>query len=78
MEATDPVIKAMRLDRGLMTKIAKRLGITRSAVNQWQRVPAGHVHRLSKIMEMHPHSIRPDIFPPPRKRKQRAQSRPAK
>lgn len=78
MEVTDPVIAAMRSDRGLMTKIAKRLGITRSAVNQWQRVPAGHVHRLSKIMDLHPHSIRPDIFPKPRKPKQSAQSRAAK
>lgn len=71
MKVSDPVIRIMREDRGLMTKIAKRLGITRSAVNLWQRVPVSHVHRVAGIMDIPPHVIRPDIFLPPRKRKAR-------
>ena len=75
MEVTDPVIATIRANADLAEKIAKSLGISRSAIRQWQRVPANRVHRLSTIMSLHPHFIRPDIFPKPRKPKQPAQSR---
>lgn len=69
MNAVDPVVARIRKVRGFQTILADKLGITPAAVGQWPRVPAKHVYRVARILDLHPHTIRPDIFPPPRKSK---------
>lgn len=41
--------------------LAKQLGISRSAVHQWQCVPIKHVAAVSKITGLSPAQIRPDF-----------------
>lgn len=62
--SVDPVVLKLREQRGLLTKVAGALGISRAAVSDWKRVPPKHVHRVAKLLNWHPHTIRPDIFPP--------------
>lgn len=53
------------LTRGAKAKIARALGITKQAVSQWRRVPAGRVLIVSEITGIPPHELRPDIYPEP-------------
>lgn len=71
MEVRDQVVARIRRERGLQTRIAILLGITRSAVGNWKRVPPRHVQRVSELIALHPHTIRPDIFPPASNSKKR-------
>jgi hypothetical protein len=61
---TDPaaVMKAIRADRGLAVKVAKRCGITRMAVYQWPKVPVDRLHDVADATGWRTQDIRPDIF----------------
>lgn len=50
---------------GGVTALANLLGITKGAVSQWERVPAGHVLRVEALTGLSRHTMRPDIFGPP-------------
>jgi hypothetical protein len=63
----NPVLAAIRNKRGFAATLGKRLGITRSAVWMWERVPPKHALTVAKFMKLHPHRVCPDIYPPPRK-----------
>lgn len=56
------VMKKIRSQRGMASKIAKACGINRAAVYQWERVPVERVAVVAKIMKMKRAEIRPDIF----------------
>jgi DNA-binding transcriptional regulator YdaS (Cro superfamily) len=58
----DPAIAMIRAERGLAVRIADALGIDKSAVYQWVRVPATRVQIVSELIGMPPEKIRPDIF----------------
>lgn len=51
---------------GSASALARRLGITKSAVCQWERVPAERVGRVSELTGIPPYVLRPDLFSPPR------------
>lgn len=58
-------IEIIRTTRGLNAKITRELRLSRSAVSQWSQVPADRVVRVSEIIGIPPHEIRPDVFPAP-------------
>jgi DNA-binding transcriptional regulator YdaS (Cro superfamily) len=60
----DIALTHIQRHRGTAAHIARELGITRSAVNKWSRVPAERVIAVEKILRMPRHLIRPDIYPP--------------
>lgn len=53
----------LRAQRGLMTKVADDLGITRGAVAMWHRVPAERVLEVERITGFSRHDLRPDLYP---------------
>lgn len=52
----------LRSKRGLMAKVAKGLGVTKSAVSMWIQIPAERVAGVSRITGFSPHALRPDLF----------------
>jgi DNA-binding transcriptional regulator YdaS (Cro superfamily) len=54
---------------GSLNRLAKRLGISRQALQQWEEVPVRRVLALEEISGVPRHEIRPDVYPPPSKRK---------
>jgi hypothetical protein len=65
----NPVLQTIQNERGFAAKLAEHLGITRSAVWMWRRVPPRHALAVAKLMKLHPHRVCPEIYPPPRKMK---------
>lgn len=66
----NPVLVAIRNERGFATKLSEELGLTRQAVSMWEktgRVPPRHVMAVAKFMRLHPREVCPDLYPPPRK-----------
>lgn len=59
-----PKDRAVRLAGGV-SKLASALGVTRSAVSQWDAVPMDRVFEVAKHAGIHAHEIRPDIVPAP-------------
>ncbi len=49
---------------GGVTRLSEKLGITRSAVSQWQEVPVERVLEVEKLTGVPRHELRPDIYPP--------------
>lgn len=52
---------------GGVTRLSEALGVTRSAVSQWPRVPAERVLKVEEVTKVPRHELRPDIYPPPEK-----------
>lgn len=59
----DP-LKLIRTTKGLCAAIAAEAGISRSAVAQWERVPAERVLDVERITGISRHVLRPDIYGP--------------
>lgn len=49
---------------GSKGRVAKRLGISRQAVDQWEKVPAERVLALESISGVSRYQLRPDIYGP--------------
>jgi DNA-binding transcriptional regulator YdaS (Cro superfamily) len=62
-------IVAIRSDPRKVKKILDATGITRQALWQWRRVPLERVIAVSRAIRVAPHRLRPDHYPPPRKRR---------
>ena len=60
----DHVMRRIYGERGLASIVAREVGITPRAVQQWKRVPPEHVMALAPLLKMRPEEIRPDIFRP--------------
>jgi hypothetical protein len=58
----NPVLARIREERGLASKIADELDISRSAVWMWKQVPAEHVAKVGDFLRIAKHRIRPDLF----------------
>jgi len=57
-----PALAHIRKQR-LATRVADEVGLSRSAVSMWRRVPAEHVVKVSKFLRIARHRIRPDLYP---------------
>lgn len=53
-------------------RLAEALGINPSAISQWDRVPVERVLRVEEITGVSRHALRPDIYPPPSKKRKAA------
>jgi DNA-binding transcriptional regulator YdaS (Cro superfamily) len=62
MNKRDPILKEVFEKAGGVSRLARRLGITRQAVSIWRQVPAWHVPRVSAITSIAPNKLRPDIY----------------
>lgn len=51
----------IRAERGLISKVARALGVTRSAIAMWHRVPAERVVEVEKASGIPRHKLRPDL-----------------
>ena len=47
---------------GSATALARALGLTKSAVQQWHRIPAHHVPAVAKLTGIDAHKLRPDLY----------------
>lgn len=52
----------IRKRRGLISLIARELGITHQTVSVWTRVPAEYVFKVAQITKIKPEVLRPDFF----------------
>lgn len=66
----------LRAKKGMLAALARGLGITKSAVSHWDKVPAERVADVSRISGIPRHVLRPDVFEQPR-RSQRVAGRAA-
>jgi DNA-binding transcriptional regulator YdaS (Cro superfamily) len=65
----DRVLHLVKTVRGTAPRIAEVCGINREAVWQWTQVPAQHVLNVEQLLGIPRHLIRPDIYPPPKRRR---------
>lgn len=52
------------LERVTVSDLARALGVTKSAVSQWERVPLERVRTVADITGLPEHVIRPDHYRP--------------
>lgn len=52
----------IRAQRGLLSRIARELHITRGAVCMWREVPAERVVKIEEITGIDRRKLRPDLF----------------
>lgn len=50
---------------GGVTKLAKAIGVTRSAVSQWDAIPMDRVFEVARVTGVPAHELRPDLIPAP-------------
>ena len=67
-EDDNPALIAIRETRGLATEIGKLLGLSRTAVWMWKRVPPAHAVVVARHLKIPVHIVCPTVFPPPKKR----------
>jgi DNA-binding transcriptional regulator YdaS (Cro superfamily) len=60
MDALHGYLKA---ERGRAFALATSLGISPSAISQWQRVPVERVIEIERLTGISRHELRPDIYP---------------
>ena len=46
----DPVLTELLAKRGMLTFLARELGIGKSAVAMWKRIPEHHIGPISKLL----------------------------
>jgi DNA-binding transcriptional regulator YdaS (Cro superfamily) len=57
----DPILERAFSTRLAVTQIAEALGISRSAVSQWRRVPERHLAAVARITKIPKYQLRPDL-----------------
>jgi DNA-binding transcriptional regulator YdaS (Cro superfamily) len=55
------------MERGLLSLVARALGVTRGAVTKWQQVPAERVLAVEKATGIPRERLRPDLYKPRRR-----------
>jgi hypothetical protein len=66
LEQSNPVLAAIREERGLAGKIAEATGLTRQAIWMWKRVPPRHAATVAKYLKLPRYMVCPEVFPPPK------------
>ena len=51
----------IRARRGLISEVARELGLTRSAVSMWDKVPAERVVDVERVTGIPRHQLRSDL-----------------
>jgi len=54
----DAVLSALLRQRGMVTYLARELGISRSAVAQWYSIPDQHIAAISKLLDIPQYQLR--------------------
>jgi len=54
----DAVLTELLRQRGMVTYLAKQLGITKAAVAQWYSIPDMHIASISKILDIPQYQLR--------------------
>lgn len=62
MAMTDPGMFLLREPKGRIAALARELGLSRSAVWQWSRVPAERVVEVERITGIPREALRPDLY----------------
>lgn len=62
MKQRDEVLKEVFQRVGNASKLAAILGISRSAISCWKRVPLRHMKAISKLTNIPCRKIRPDFY----------------
>lgn len=52
----------LRSQRGLLSKVASEMNLTRAAVSKWDRVPAERVVEVERITSIPREQLRPDLY----------------
>jgi DNA-binding transcriptional regulator YdaS (Cro superfamily) len=55
-------INLLRERRGLLSDVARGLGLTRAAVTRWAKVPAEHLIEIERISGIPREALRPDLY----------------
>jgi DNA-binding transcriptional regulator YdaS (Cro superfamily) len=55
------------MERGLLSLVARSLGVTRGAVAKWRHVPAERVLAVEKCTGIPRERLRPDLYKPRRR-----------
>lgn len=79
-KATRIVIERAMWAMGSRAALARKLGISRQAMDQWEKIPARHVLALESMSGVSRYDMRPDVFgkePPPRRPNRRPEFRAA-
>lgn len=63
MRVRDPIILKGIAAAESAQELARKLGITPSALSQWDRVPHLRVLSFSEATGIPPHEVRPDLYP---------------
>jgi DNA-binding transcriptional regulator YdaS (Cro superfamily) len=64
--AIDPGLDAAIIAVGGARELARRLGISHSAVSQWTKVPAERLVEVERVTGVLREILRPDLYRPPR------------
>jgi len=58
-----PILVHVAQKVGGFAALARELGISRQAVDQWKRIPAHRVIEIEKLSRISRHELRPDLHP---------------
>jgi len=59
----DAVLKAILDKRGMVTFLARELGISKAAVAQWYSIPDQHIQAISRLLEIPQYKLRGEPAP---------------
>ena len=55
-------MQLIRAQRGLLSEVARALGLTRAAVVKWAEVPADRLVEIERITGIPREALRPDLY----------------
>jgi DNA-binding transcriptional regulator YdaS (Cro superfamily) len=58
-------MERIRAQRGMLSKIAAEIGVTRGAVAQWKHVPPVHVPAVERVTGIPRHELVPELWDAP-------------
>jgi len=58
----EPFASYLKAERGNLTKLAASIGVTPSAIAQWDKIPADRLIEVERATGIHSQKLRPDLF----------------